>query len=56
MRGLVIVEHQVDCVRRGTDEDDFEARVIQCVGIIKGPYEVDVAGEVHDEVEKLRLE
>lgn len=54
--GFVVVEHKVDGVRRCADEDDLEDGVVQRIRVVKGPKEVNVTTEVHDQVQKLRLE
>ena len=56
MGGLVVVEHQVDGVRGSTDEDDLENGVVERLGLVEGPEKIDVARNVYDEVEELRLE
>jgi hypothetical protein len=56
VRGLVVVEHEVDGVGRGADEDDFEDGVVERAGRVEGPEKVDVSRHVYDEVEELRFE
>lgn len=56
MRGLVVVEHQVDRVSGGADEDYLEDGVVEVLRFVKRPEKVDVAGDVDDEVQELRLE
>lgn len=53
---LVVVEHEVDGVGRSADEDDLEDGVVERLGFVEGPEEVDVTREVDDQVEELRLE
>jgi hypothetical protein len=56
MCGLVVVEHEVDGVRGGADENDLEDSVVEGAGLVEGPQQVDVSREVDNEVEELRLE
>jgi hypothetical protein len=51
--GLVVVEHEVDGVRGGADEDDLEDGVVERAGRVEGPEKVDVSRHVYDEVEEL---
>lgn len=53
MRRLVVVEHEVDGVCRCGDEDDLEHCVVKRRGQVKGPEQVDVPGNVDEEVEEL---
>ena len=46
--------HQVDCVGGGGDEKEFEDGVVGRFGEV--PEEVEVAGDVDEEVEGLRFE
>lgn len=53
--GLVVVQHQVDCVGGRRDEDEFQQSVPEgFCGV--GPEEVEVARHVDDQVQELRLE
>lgn len=52
---LVVIEHEVDDVELGADEDDLECRVPQILSRI-GPEQVQVSGYVDGEVEELRFE
>ena len=54
--GFVVVEHEVDGVRGGADEDDLEDGVVERLGLVEGPEKIDVTRNVYDEVEELRLE
>lgn len=54
--GLEVLEHQVDGVSLGADEKDLEGGVVEHVRSVEGPKEVEVSGDVDDEVEELRLE
>lgn len=54
--GLVVVEHQVNGVRGSADEDDLENGIVERLGLVEGPEKIDVARNVYDEVEELRLE
>jgi hypothetical protein len=55
MRRSVVVQHQVDDVELGADENDLERRVPQRFRRI-GPEEVQISSDVYGEVEKLRFE
>jgi hypothetical protein len=37
MRWFVVVEHKVDGVRGGADEDDFKDGVVERAGLVEGP-------------------
>jgi hypothetical protein len=54
MGGLELSGHQIDGVGRDGDEEDLHKRVIVAVG--KGSEQIEVAGDVDDEVETLGLE
>lgn len=56
VRRLKVVEHEVYGVGRCADEDDLEDGVVQRLGLVEGPQEVNVPCEVHDEVQELRFE
>lgn len=40
MRGLVVIQHQIDGVCRGANEDDLEGGVVEGAGVESGPEEV----------------
>ena len=54
--GLVVVEHQVDGVRGSADKDDLEDGVVERLGLVEGPQKIDVARDIYNKVEELRLE
>jgi hypothetical protein len=54
--GLVVVEHEVDDVGRGSDEDDLEDGVVEVVELVEGPEKIEVARDVDEEVEELGFE
>ena len=56
VRGLVVVEHEVDDVDGRADEEDLEGCVVEGGGQVEGPEEVEVARDVDGEVEELRFE
>lgn len=56
MRRLEVVEHKVYGVGGCADEDDFEDGVVERLGFVEGPQEVDVPREIHNEVKELRFE
>ena len=56
MGGLEVVEHEVNSVRGCADEDYLEDGVVKRIWVVEGPKEVDVSTEIHNQVEKLRLE
>ena len=56
MGRLKVVEHEVYRVRRCADENNLEYGVVERMGVVEGPEEVDVTREVDDQVEELRLE
>jgi hypothetical protein len=51
-----IVKHEVDRVCRGADEDNLENGVVERLGVVEGPEQVDISGEVNNQVQELRLE
>ncbi len=53
---LVVVEHEVNCVCGSSDEHDLEDGVIEVSDLVEGPQEIEVARDVHQEVQELRLE
>jgi hypothetical protein len=53
---LEVVEHEVYGVRRCTDEHNLEYGVVERMGVVEGPQEVDVSSKVHNQVQELRLE
>jgi hypothetical protein len=53
---FVVVQHEVYGVRGRADEDNFEAGVVECLGLVEGPQKIDVSGKVDNQVEELRLE
>ena len=56
MGRLKVVEHEVYRVRRCADENNLEYGVVERMGVVEGPQEVDVSSEVHNQVQELRLE
>lgn len=56
MGRLEVVEHEVYGVCGGADENDLKDSVVQRIGVVEGPKEVDVSTEIHDQVQELRLE
>lgn len=50
--GLVGTDHEVDDVTGGSDEEDLEDDVV----VACCPEEVEIAGDIYDEVDDLRLE
>jgi hypothetical protein len=54
--GFEIVEHEVYGVRGRADEDNLEDGVVERLGLVEGPQQIDVSCEVDDEVQELRLE
>jgi hypothetical protein len=54
--GFVVVEHQVDGVSRGANEDNLENGVVEVLRVVERPEQVDVASDVNEEVQELRLE
>lgn len=40
MRGLVVIQHQIDGVCRGANEDDLEGGVVEGAGVESSPEEV----------------
>ena len=56
MGGPVVVEHEVDGVGGGDEEDDLENGEVQLRELVKGPQQVDITRDVDNEVEELRFE
>lgn len=56
MGRLEVVEHEVNGICGRADEDDLEYGVVQRVGVVEGPQEVNVSTQVHNQVQELRLE
>ena len=54
MRGLVRCGHQVDGVAGRGEEEQLEDGVVKAVA--EGPEEVEVAGYIDDQVQRLRFE
>ena len=55
MCGLIVDQHQVDHIALAADEDDLEDGVPEVLGRVR-PEEIEVPGDVDDEVEELRFE
>lgn len=53
MRGLVVVEHEVDRVRGRANEYDLEDGVVERLGFVEGPEKVDISRNVYDQVKEL---
>lgn len=50
MGGFEVVEHEVNGVRRCTDEDYFEDGVVKRIWVVEGPKQVDVSAQIHNQV------
>jgi len=50
------VQHQVQDIARGAEEEDFEDSEVEVRGEIESRQQVNVAGAVDEEVEELRFE
>jgi hypothetical protein len=53
---FIVIEHEVDSVCGSADEDDLKDGVVEGLGLVECPQQVDVSCEVDNEVEELRLE
>jgi hypothetical protein len=56
MSRFIVVKHQIDGIGRRADEYDLEDGVVERFGFVEGPEQVDVPGNVDDEIEELRFE
>lgn len=56
MGGLIVVQHQINGVRGRADEDDLKDGIVERFGFVKGPEQVDVPGDVDNQIEQLRFE
>ncbi len=56
MGGLEVVEHEVYGVRGCADEDNLKDSIVQRIGVVEGPQQIDVSTEVNNQIQELRLE
>ena len=54
--GLVVVEHEIDDVDGGADEEDLEGGVVERAREVECPEQIEVACYIDGEVEELRFE
>lgn len=52
---LVVVEHEVDGVRGRADEDNLKDGVVEIIGIVKCPEQVNVSCYIDNQIQKLRF-
>lgn len=53
MRRFEIVEHEINGIRGCADEDNLEDGIVQRVGVVECPEEVDVSTKVYNQVQEL---